>query len=307
MSIYLQKIKHQNQQSIVLFEEIDHILASYNQPSLTAETKDKIFYEKKFSKDIFVILENNHPVGIVWIELTTPHYGSLTIYIKHKSVAYPTMMAIKDADFFNKKIIEVASFLYSDEIKQACFDLKLVPNIRKRMYLWMNQLNEEFLVKQPSQKHSFLPYTKEDTAWSSKLSVASHFISKDYEFYEEMINVSKRKHLEDQVWKGLYGSVLESASLILCVDGVTIGYCLVVLVECWGYPQVPWVFDICIDPQFQGKGWGKFLANEMVSQIKQEGFEIMGLAVTLSNSSAQYIYQNQGFCNLDVFYEFTDP
>jgi len=45
----------------------------------------------------------------------------------------------------------------------------------------------------------------------------------------------------------------------------------------------------------------------MIRQIMKDNMEIMGLAVTLSNSVAMSLYQKQGFKDLDIFYEFVDP
>ncbi len=306
MAYELKRLEKVTQEAEMFFREIDDLYTKNNQAEISAEIKKKIFQDKKYSIDPFLIIYNQVPIGITWIELTTPYYGNMTLYIPDKKHVYQSLVLIKKKDYFNKKMIEIVAIEHLTEIKQACFDLKLTPNIRKRMYLWLNEVNEDYINQEKDISYELKPYTKELTEWSAKLSVESHKISKDYEMYEEMLHSDKRKKLEDLVMDGLYGSVLESSSLVLSIDNVMIGYCLVVLVECWGYKQVPWIFDICIDPTYQGKGYGKVLANEMIKNIKQDQFEIMGLAVTLNNISAMNIYQKQGFKDLDIFYEFTN-
>ena len=306
MKYSLNPLKENNQDAEKFFQEIDAIYAKHNNDPNVFDVKKQVFHDDKATTYPLIIIHDKVAVGITWVRLTTPYYGNLTLYTRDKKHIYPSLTLIKEKGYFDKKMIEIVAINHLDEMKQICFDLKLTPNIRKRMYLWLNELNEDYVNAPVKKKYEIKPYTKDLIEWSAKLSVESHKISKDYEMYEEMIHVEKRKKLEEVVFNGIYGDILESASLVLSVDNTLVGYCLVVLVGCWGYKQVPWVFDICIDPAYQGNGYGKLLANELVKKIKQDQFEIMGLAVTLSNMGAINIYQKQGVRNLDIFYEFTN-
>ncbi|MBH37508.1 hypothetical protein CL658_00555 [bacterium] len=307
MTYTLHVLKKDNKDADVFFDEIDTLYTQNEQAPISQDIKKKLFEKSTFLIEAFIILKKKTAIGIFWVELTTPHYGNLTIYIPNSDDLDQSISLIKQKGYFNKKIIELVAMVHFDEIKQLCFELNLTPNIRKRMYLWLNELNQGYVNQNVDFKYTFQPYTKDLTQWGATVSVESHKISKDYEMYEEMLYVDKRKRLEDRVMEGLYGPVLESSSLVLSVDNTMVGYSLVVLVECWGYKQVPWIFDICVDPHYHGKGYGKLLANTMVQKIAKEGFEIMGLAVTLSNSIAMTLYQKQGFKDLDIFYEFVDP
>jgi ribosomal-protein-alanine N-acetyltransferase len=59
------------------------------------------------------------------------------------------------------------------------------------------------------------------------------------------------------------------------------------------------LMDICIAPQWQGKGLGKQLLNRFMSQAKSRGAEKLFLEVRASNTPAQMLYINAGFIQID--------
>ena len=200
--------------------------------------------------------------------------------------------------------MEIVALQHHNKFIDACFQHELVPNIRQRMYLWLSDYNTSSDIEHP---FTFESYTSNDYEWGTKLSVEAHNISKDYIHYEEMKNASNRLRLENRVLSGIYGDILQSASLKILFNKKPVGYCLVVNVACWGFKKVPWIFDISIDPAFHGQGLGKALIHQVIKQINNENYEIMGLAVTLTNANAIQLYQKIGFQRLDVFYEFIKP
>ncbi len=307
MTFSLKLIEKNNKDADSFFERIDMLYTKNNQDPISDTIKTKLFDHSPFLIKAHLILNDDIPVGIVWYELTTNHYGNLSIYLPDASDIEPAIQLLKEEAVFKKKILEIIAMDHIEEVKNACFKAGLTANIRKRMYLWLQEANLDYINQDVDFDYSFQPYTKDMTDWAAKVSVDSHKISKDYEMYEEMIFVDKRKNLEDRVMNGLYGDIHQPSSLVLTVDSVKVGYILVVLVECWGYKQVPWVFDICVDPTYHGNGYGRLLANKMIRQLMKDNIEIMGLAVTLSNSVAMSLYQKQGFKDLDIFYEFVDP
>tara|TARA_B100000427_G_scaffold216149_1_gene180527 strand:- start:1 stop:924 length:924 start_codon:yes stop_codon:yes gene_type:complete len=307
MTYSLKLIEKNNKDADSFFRRIDMLYTKNNQDPISDSIKTKLFDHSPFLIKAHLILKDGIPVGILWYELTTKHYGNLSIYLPDTSDIEPAIQLLKEEAVFKKKILEIIAMDHIEEVKNACFKADLTANIRKRMYLWLNEANLDYINQDVEFDYSFQPYTKDMTAWAAKVSVDSHKISKDYEMYEEMIVVDKRKNLDDRVMNGLYGDIHQPSSMVLTVDSVKVGYILVVLVECWGYKQVPWVFDICVDPKYHGNGYGRLLANEMIRQIMKDNMEIMGLAVTLSNSVAMSLYQKQGFKDLDIFYEFVDP
>ena len=98
--------------------------------------------------------------------------------------------------------------------------------------------------------------------------------------------------------------MVESASIIAYFNNQPVGYCTLIEVKCWGYDNVPWIFDICIDPAFHGQGIGKAMSKRVMNILIEKQYPIVGLAVTKTNIYAKKLYENLGFEYLDRFYEF---
>ena len=59
------------------------------------------------------------------------------------------------------------------------------------------------------------------------------------------------------------------------------------------------LFNIAIAPAHQGKGRGKLLLNELMSQLKEKGVLTLWLEVRESNP-ARWLYEKQGFNEVDI-------
>ena len=57
--------------------------------------------------------------------------------------------------------------------------------------------------------------------------------------------------------------------------------------------------NIAIAPAHQGKGMGKLLLNELMSQLKEKGVLTLWLEVRESNP-ARWLYEKQGFNEVDI-------
>lgn len=55
------------------------------------------------------------------------------------------------------------------------------------------------------------------------------------------------------------------------------------------------VLNICIDPQFQGQGYGHYLLNHLLSLARQQGADTVFLEVRTSNTDAIRLYNRLGF------------
>lgn len=55
------------------------------------------------------------------------------------------------------------------------------------------------------------------------------------------------------------------------------------------------LMDICVDPNLQGNGFGKFLLQQFLSRAKELGAEKIFLEVRAKNIAAQMLYINHGF------------
>lgn len=60
------------------------------------------------------------------------------------------------------------------------------------------------------------------------------------------------------------------------------------------------LFNIAVDPKFQGKGYGKRLLSELILQLKQRGVRTLWLEVRESNRPAQQLYTDLGFNEVSI-------
>ncbi|TCP97657.1 [SSU ribosomal protein S18P]-alanine acetyltransferase [Cricetibacter osteomyelitidis] len=60
------------------------------------------------------------------------------------------------------------------------------------------------------------------------------------------------------------------------------------------------LFNIAIDPAFQGKGFGISLLNALISKLKTKGIQTLWLEVRQSNLTAMKLYEKLGFNEVDI-------
>lgn len=94
------------------------------------------------------------------------------------------------------------------------------------------------------------------------------------------------------VWKAYSEKLYAYASFVVCRDGKDVkGFAAF-------YKNVDanqlYVTLICVDKQFQGKGFGGKML-EVLESLKCEGFETIALEVVKTNQAAYHFYKKQGF------------
>ncbi|GIU29113.1 ribosomal protein S18-alanine N-acetyltransferase [Shewanella sp. MBTL60-007] len=55
------------------------------------------------------------------------------------------------------------------------------------------------------------------------------------------------------------------------------------------------LMDICVDPSYQGRGFGKALLNAVIAIAKDRGAEVLLLEVRQSGGTARALYETLGF------------
>ncbi|MXN88517.1 ribosomal protein S18-alanine N-acetyltransferase [Pasteurella canis] len=60
------------------------------------------------------------------------------------------------------------------------------------------------------------------------------------------------------------------------------------------------LFNIAVDPKFQGQGFGKHLLNELITQLKDKHISTLWLEVRESNLAAKALYEKFGFNEVDI-------
>ena len=60
------------------------------------------------------------------------------------------------------------------------------------------------------------------------------------------------------------------------------------------------ILNICIDPDYQGEGLGRYLLRHLLKKSAQSDIDMIMLEVRRSNVSAQQLYESEGFNELGV-------
>ncbi|MBI4461090.1 MAG: GNAT family N-acetyltransferase [Acidobacteria bacterium] len=68
--------------------------------------------------------------------------------------------------------------------------------------------------------------------------------------------------------------------------------------------RVAHITQLCVDPEFQGQGIGRRLMAQVLTTLRDRGFEAVTLTVTASNSGALHLYEQLRFSNLMDFDAF---
>ncbi len=82
---------------------------------------------------------------------------------------------------------------------------------------------------------------------------------------------------------------------VMTLDNVVIGYGILML-----SPGEAHILNVCIDPEYQGKGLGRYLLRHLVNKSNQTDIDMVLLEVRRSNINAQLLYQSEGFHELGV-------
>lgn len=79
------------------------------------------------------------------------------------------------------------------------------------------------------------------------------------------------------------------------VDGETVGWVWVMLPTPGRRPEITWLYNIEIDPLFQGKGYGRALMLAVEAELRRLGVDRWGLNVFGANTRAVRLYESLGF------------
>lgn len=60
------------------------------------------------------------------------------------------------------------------------------------------------------------------------------------------------------------------------------------------------LFNLAIDPVYQGQGWGKYLLEQLIALLRQHKVLTLWLEVRSTNQVAQKLYQQCGFNEVDI-------
>ncbi len=271
---------------------------------------DALLEKLKSDSSTFQILEiweGEEPLGLAWVETITEHYGNMVLHALREDIRVPLAEALVEKGWLKMVFSELVQFDDTSDYYDTFVRLGLHENTRQRMSLDLSVYEPVTTYpKHTQQDMAFVPMTLEHKLISSEISYLAHQVSRDYAGYPDLENLDRRIGLEQMVYDNVYGPIVPEASLFLSYQDYAVGSCMVIELPCWGYERVPWIFDMCIHPHYHGQGFGRCLLQESLRILKEQGFPVVGLAVTLSNTSAIALYESLGFALADYFSEFAE-
>ena len=250
-----------------------------------------------------VVFFDSKPVGMGWVETVTRYYGSCVAHVLDPRAKPVLVEAMVQRGYFKDVFAEFIHFEEDIEPYQEAFMAQgLHENARQRMILHCDDYDPAINTRPFGR---FECIKRDKLKVSATISYFAHQVSLDYEGYKDLSTLNNRIKLEESVFDKLYGPVIEDASLFILDDNTIVGSCLMVEIACWGEPKVPWVFDICIRPDYIGRGYGKQLLHRVLTVLKDtQEYPFIGLSVTQSNVQAIAVYEALGFTRAEFFYEY---
>ncbi len=131
---------------------------------------------------------------------------------------------------------------------------------------------------------------------NSDLLASVDFRTMSYADLAQVIQVEKRAY--PHPWTvGIFRDCLRVGYLawVMTLDKVIIGYGVVML-----SPGEAHILNICIDPDYQGRGLGRHFLRYLVQRSNRDDVDMVLLEVRRSNKVAQHLYQSENFHELGV-------
>lgn len=131
---------------------------------------------------------------------------------------------------------------------------------------------------------------------NDELSALVEIRTMEYSDLKAVIKVEKKAY--PHPWTlGIFRDCLRIGynAWVMTLNSEVIGYGIVML-----SPGEAHILNICVTPEFQGKGLGRCLLRHLVNKSNQTDVDMILLEVRRSNESAQELYKSEGFHELGV-------
>lgn len=119
---------------------------------------------------------------------------------------------------------------------------------------------------------------------------------KDNQTYVEIINENFGDLLDEKAIEQL----LQDPSISLYIlerNGKTIGS---VTIQLRTNLSLGYIYDVAITKEYRGQGWGKYLLNKSIEELKMQNINTATLTVTGENKQALSLYHKIGFKEVDI-------
>jgi len=252
-----------------------------------------------------VIFEYQLPIAAAWVENVGIHYGNVVFHHLKEGCDEFLVDEMDREGYLENILVELIQFQPDFRYHDLLLDRGYIQNTRQRMALDFKDCPD--LISEFPKSIRFEPLAYPDAEKSSHMSFLAHQVSQDQPHSPDLKTLDKRQELEDQVLQHKFGPVIREATLKIFNNDEWVGIMIVIEIPCWGFPNLPWVFDVSVHPDFMGKGYGKMIFQKSVAELKKLGHAMVGLAVTSNNESAVNLYKKSGFFLVEEFQEYIRP
>ncbi|MDT8282240.1 MAG: ribosomal protein S18-alanine N-acetyltransferase [Gammaproteobacteria bacterium] len=131
---------------------------------------------------------------------------------------------------------------------------------------------------------------------NEELSALVEVRTMNYPDLKQVVEVEKKAY--PYPWTlGIFRDCLRVgySAWVVTLDVRIIGYGIVML-----SPGEAHILNICIDPDYQANGLGRYLLRHLVKKSSQTDIDMVLLEVRRSNQAAQQLYLSEGFHELGV-------
>ncbi len=289
----------------------DHLIADIHQICITqydnASIQEAILNKYTSTSTTLITLVGyraQHPVCIAIIEKSTASYGNFILHAlredDQEAINALTRAATRHP-LCAGSFMELIQYYPNNPFRKAFLEHQIMELPRQRL---VRYLDTPVVYPKWRDGISFRPVDRDVFDIVADISTAGHRQSQDYPGYADLENPANRAALEAAVFGELYGPVLRPVTLLLLLSGKPIGYICYVGIACWGEPQIPWIFDISVHPDYHGHGYGKHLLQYTLAVLQDMKYPMVGLSVTSTNTNAMALYQNLNFQEVEYFSEF---
>lgn len=289
----------------ILIADIHQIcITHYDNASIQAAILNKYTATTPITLITLVGYREQQPVCIAIIEKSTASYGNFILHALREddldAVDAVTKAATSDP-LCAGSFMELIQYYPNNPFRKAFLDHKILELPRQRL---VRYLDTPIAYPRWRGDISFRPVDNDVFDIVAEISTAGHRQSQDYPGYADLENPENRAALEAAVFGELYGPVLRPVTLLLLLSGKPIGYICYVGIPCWGEPQIPWIFDISVHPDYHGCGYGKHLLQYTLAVLQDMKYPMVGLSVTSTNTHAMALYHTLNFQEVEHFSEF---
>jgi ribosomal protein S18 acetylase RimI-like enzyme len=251
-----------------------------------------------------ILLENDSPVGLVWLEMPdSEHYGSLLVHSCKAELRQALMAAFVDKNWTNGAVFELIQLEHTFDYRDALIALGLYEKERQRM---KREIPPDFPIQNARNGISFHPLNDEPACVVGELSASAHSLRQKIEGYFDFGSAENRANMESKLRTNEFGKLVPTACTLMRFNGEVAGTITVIEISAWGYERIAWIMDVAVAPQYQGFGYGGDLVKRAMYGAKRAGIHDIGLGVTVSNEGALKLYEKLGFVAFEYFVEFLD-